>query len=166
MVLRIKEREEAIQLLAMDPQACGKLLTLHRNGNRVDVHALRDQIPLQQDAEKGPKLGCHGNKRLRQWKSVFMDASSGSGIYVNIQEEELDQGSPEGPTRVGARPPASWLPRCFLDVHSKSPGLRFFQKRSSRRFHSVWIPFLRNTEICKKKQQFALGLRLIGQSQK
>ena len=53
-----------------------------------------------------------------------------------------------------ARPPASWLPRCFLDVHSKSPRLRLFQKRSSRRFRSIWIPFdipfLRNTEIGKK----------------
>ena len=64
-----------------------------------------------------------------------------------------------------ARPPTSWPPCCFLDVHSKSPGLRLFQERSSRRFHFVWIPFhipfLRNTKI-GKKQQFALGLRLIG----
>ena len=36
------------------------------------------------------------------------------------------------PTLVGHQ-----QPRCFLDVHSKSPGLRLFQKRSSRRFHSV-----------------------------
>ena len=53
-----------------------------------------------------------------------------------------------------ARPPASWLPRLLLDVHSKSPGLHLFQKDRSRRFHPVWtpfdIPFLRNTEIGKK----------------
>ena len=64
------------------------------------------------------------------------------------------QRSHEGPIRVGACLPASWLPRVFLDVHSKSPGLRLFQKDRSRRFHSVWIPFvipfLRNTEIGKK----------------
>ena len=64
-----------------------------------------------------------------------------------------------------ARLPASWPRRCFLDVHSKSPGLRLFQKRLFRRFYSVWtpfdIPFLRNTKIGKKKQ-FGLGLRLIG----
>jgi hypothetical protein len=29
-------------------------------------------------------MGSHGNRRLRRWKSVFMDASGGSGIYVNI----------------------------------------------------------------------------------
>ena len=38
----------------MDPKVCGKLLTLHRRGNGVDVEALRDRIPLRQDAEKGP----------------------------------------------------------------------------------------------------------------
>ena len=76
-----------------------------------------------------------------------------------------------GPTRVEgaprgvAAPPTSWFPGSFLDVGSKSPGLRLFQKSLSRRFHSVWIPFdipfLRNTEI-GKKQQFALGLWLVG----
>ena len=54
---------------------------------------------------------------------------------------------------VGA-PPASWLPRRLLDVHSKSSGSRLFRKSRSRKFHSVWtlfdIPFLRNTEIGKK----------------
>ena len=29
----------------MDPKVCGKLLTLHRRGNGVDVEALRDRIP-------------------------------------------------------------------------------------------------------------------------
>ena len=54
----------------------------------------------------------------------------------------------------GARPPPSWPPRLLLDLHSKSSGLRLFQKDRSQRFHSVWtpfdIPFLRNTEIGKK----------------
>ena len=58
--------------------------------------------------------------------------------------------------------PPSWPPWLLLDVHSKSPGLRLFQKDRSRRFHSIWnpfdIPFLQNTEIGKKKQQVALGL--------
>ena len=57
------------------------------------------------------------------------------------------------PRGVGT-PPASWPPRLFLDVHSKSSGSRLFQKSRSRRFHSVWtlfdIPFLRNTKIGKK----------------
>ena len=57
---------------------------LHRRGNRVDVDALCDRIPLWQDAGKGPKMGSHGNRRLRRWKSVFVDSSGGLGIYVNI----------------------------------------------------------------------------------
>ena len=38
----------------MDPKVFGKLLTLHRRGNGVDVEALHDRIPLRQDAGKGP----------------------------------------------------------------------------------------------------------------
>ena len=76
------------------------------------------------------------------------------------------QETTEAATRVGARRAPSWPPPLFLDFHSKSPGLHLFQKDRSRRFHSVWtpfdIPFLRNTEIGKKKQQFGLGLRLVG----
>ena len=68
-------------------------------------------------------------------------------------------GEPRGAHVPGGAPPRaclapSWPPRLLLDVHSKSPGLRSFQKDRSRRFHSVWtpfdIPFLRNTEIGKK----------------
>ena len=38
----------------MDPKVYGKILTLHQRGNGVDVEALRDRIPIRQDAEKGP----------------------------------------------------------------------------------------------------------------
>ena len=38
----------------MDPKVYGKLLTLHWRGNGGDVEALRDPIPLRQDAGKGP----------------------------------------------------------------------------------------------------------------
>ena len=78
MVLRIKEREEAIQLLAMDPQVCGKLLTLHQKGNGVDVEALRDRIHLRQDTGKeSPRWdimgteGCDGGK-LFSWLSLLV----------------------------------------------------------------------------------------------
>ena len=51
--------------------------------------------------------------------------------------------------------------RLLLELHSKSSGSRSFQKSRSRRFHSVWtpfdIPFLRNTEICKKKTAIRAG---------
>ena len=159
MVLRIKEREEAIQLLAMDPQICGKLLTLHRKANRVDVEALRDRIPLRQGAGKGPQMGSHGYRRLRWQKSVFVDACGGLWIYGNIQAKELGQESP----------PSLWPPRGSSDFICKSPGCLLVQEKSPRRFYSVWttfdIPFLRNSKT-RKKQKLALGPRLIGQSQK
>ena len=67
------------------------------------------------------------------------------------------RGANEGggmPTPLGHAGASSCTPRLLLDVHSKSPGLRLFQKDRSRRFHSVWtpfdIPFLRNTKIGTK----------------
>ena len=79
------------------------------------------------------------------------------GIYMRKEYVDGATRGPQGwracPGGVGA-PPTSWPPRCVSDFHSKSPGLRLFQERSSRRFCSVWIPFdipfLRNTEIGKK----------------
>ena len=56
----------------MDPKVRGKKLTLHRSGNGVDVEALRDRIPLWQIARNGPKMGSHGYRRLRRWKSGFV----------------------------------------------------------------------------------------------
>ena len=53
----------------MDPKVYGKLLTDYRRGYGVDVEALRDRIPLRQITGKGPKMGSHGYRRLRQWKS-------------------------------------------------------------------------------------------------
>ena len=70
-------------------------------------------------------------------------------------------GATRGPRGWGtptpwAGPPASWPPCCVSDFHSNSLGLRLFQERSSRRFHSAWfpfgIPFLQNTEIGKKTE--------------
>ena len=155
----------------MDPKVCGKLLTHHRRDYSVDVEALHDRFPLRRSAGKGPKLGSHGYRSLRSWKKGFVSSAVGLRVRKYILMEEVGRWSYEGPTRVGARlppwarPPASWLPRCFHDFHSKSTGLRLFQKISSRRFRSGWIPFdipfLQNTEI-GKKQQFALGLWLIG----
>ena len=66
--MRTKEREGGIYLINMDPKVCGKLLTLHRRGNGVDVKAIHDQFPLQQIAGKGPRWdlmgteGCGGGK--------------------------------------------------------------------------------------------------------
>ena len=147
MVLRIKEREEAIQLLAMDPQVCGKLLMLHRKGNRVDVEALHNRIPLPQGAGKGPQMGSHGYRRLRRWKSLFVDASIGLGIYGYIQAKNQARRCTMGPQGWGralppwAHPSSLWLPRGFSDLHSKSSGCLLVQEKSSRKFYSVWTPF-------------------------
>ena len=52
----------------MDPMVCGKLFTHHRRCYGVDVEALRDRIPLRQDAGKAPRWdltgteGCGGGK--------------------------------------------------------------------------------------------------------
>ena len=71
-------------MITMDPKVYGKLLTLHRRGNGVDVEALHDRFPLRQDAGKGPKMGSHGNRDLRRRKSIFVDASDVWGIFENI----------------------------------------------------------------------------------
>ena len=81
----------------------------------------------------------------------------GIWIYIGGRSRLLEKlGAHEGGGRAqgGGRAPASWTPRPFLDVHSKSSGSRLLQKSRSRRFRSVWIPFdipfMRNTEIGKK----------------
>ena len=56
----------------MDPEVCGKLLTHHGKGIKVDVEALLDRFPLWQITEKGPKMGSHGYRRLWRWKSSFV----------------------------------------------------------------------------------------------
>ena len=149
----------------------GGLLPPHHGDRGMMKMASSDGFPLRQGAKTGSRLVFRGYRGLRRrnFRSIlFLD---GFRVYGYILAKEVGQGGHEGPTRgegtprgVGA-PPASWPPCLFLDVHSKSCGSRLFQKSCSRRFHSVWtpfdIPFLRNTEI-GKKQQFALGLGLIG----
>ena len=99
--------------------------------------------------------GCGGGNRVSWCSSVFSGYVS---IYIG---EGSRSGEPRGAHEGGGRshPPREhltplWPPRLLLDVHSKSPGLRLFQKDRSQRFHSIWtpfdIPFLRNTEIGKK----------------
>ena len=138
----------------MDPKVWSKLVTHHRRGYGIDVEALHDRFPLRHSAGKGPKMGSHGYRRLRRWKVVSWLPWMFSGyksIYIGERSRSLElRGAHEG----GGRLPTSWPPRCFLNLQFKSPGLCLFQKRSLRRFRSVWvpfdIPFLRNTEIGKK----------------
>ena len=72
---------------------------LHRRGYGVDVEALRDRFPLWRSAGKGPKMGSHGYRRLRRWKSGFVAPVEVFGIFEIILEEDLGQGVTEGPTR-------------------------------------------------------------------
>ena len=96
--------------------------------------------------EKAPRWdltgteGCGGGIR-------FLAPSAVVWGYVGIYRRKKYIGGAmrdhEGGGRaqgVGA-PPTSWLPRLFLDVHSKSSGSCLLQKSRSRRFHSVWTPF-------------------------
>ena len=62
----------------MDPKVCGKLLTLHRRGNGVDVKALRDRFPVWQIAGKVPRWdltgteGCNGGKVVSWLSWMFL----------------------------------------------------------------------------------------------
>ena len=109
--------------------------------------------------EKAPRWdlsgteGCGGGIRFSWCSWMF----GGTWIYIGGRSTSVEQrGAHEGGGRaqVVGTPPASWLPRLFLDAHSKSPGSRLLRKSRSRRIHSVWtpfdIPFLRNPKIGKK----------------
>ena len=110
--------------------------------------------PFGRSPEKVPRWdltgteGCGGGK-VDSWLSLMF-----LGYKSIYRRKKYVGGAPWGPRGWGACPPASWPPRGVPDFNSKSSGLRLFQERSSRRFHSVWtlfdIPFLRNTEIGKK----------------
>ena len=169
MVLRIKEREEAIQLITMDPKVCGKLLTHHRRGYGVDVEALRDGCPLQRSSGIGPKMGSHGYRRLRWWNQVFGSVSGSLGVRRYIQEEGVRRWSNRGPMRVegtpmgGRRAP---LPRgLLLYFLTQGPSLLDLV-RSENHVPEGFIPFglrliflFHETLKQAKKQQFGLGLR-------
>ena len=98
----------------MDPKVCGKLLTHHQRGYGVDVEALRNRCPLWQRAEKGPKMGSHGYRRLRRWKSGFVALLDVFRVqeYIYIYAKEVRRWSHEGGGRAqgGRRAPASWPP--------------------------------------------------------
>ena len=53
-------------------------------GSKDDVEALRGRFTLQQSTRKGLQMGSNEVRDLRRWKSVYVDASGGLGIYVNI----------------------------------------------------------------------------------
>ena len=97
--------------------------------------------------------GCGGGNNFSWCSWMF------SG-YMDIYRRKKQVGeASRGPRGWGGNPPPrarrapSWPPRLLLDLHSKSPGLRLFQKDHSRRFHSVWtrfdIPFFETLKQAK-----------------
>ena len=155
----------------MDPKVCVQLLTLHRRGYGVDVQALRDRFPLRQSAGKGSKMGSRGYRKVTAVEIVFRGAPGcfqGPWIYIGGRSTSVDaRGAHEtGGAPCRGAPPISWKLRLLLDLHSKSSGSRLFQKSRPRRFHSVWtpfdIPFSSKYWNRQKKQQYGLGLWLVG----
>ena len=127
MVLKIKEREEAIQLLAMDPQVCGKLLTHHRKGSKVDEEALRERFPLRQSTGKGLQMGSRKNRGLRRRQGFFFWLSNGFRIFENLQKWNQVKRSHEDPTRhQGAPTRGRVLLPCggFVNLLASSPSLQ------------------------------------------
>ena len=53
--MRIKEREEAIQQITMDPKVYGKLLTHHQRSSKDDEEPLRDRFPSDRVPEKASR---------------------------------------------------------------------------------------------------------------
>ena len=53
--MRSKEREEAIEILAMDPKVYGKLLTTHGEGDDDDEEGLCDGSPSARAPEQAPR---------------------------------------------------------------------------------------------------------------
>ena len=173
--MRSKKREKAIQLITMDPKVCGKLLTTHRRGYGVDVEALHGRFPLQRSVGQASKMGSRGYRRLWRWKQFFMVASDVFGVHGYLQEEEIGRCTPEGPPRQGARPVGGGRlhPRGRLVYFFTSTPSPLDHVRSKKTAPEGFIPFGLHLiflffEILKqaKKQQYGLGLRLVGQSQK
>ena len=115
MVQRIKEREEAIYILAMDPQVCGKLLTLHRRGNGVDVEALHDRFLLRQIAGKGPKMGSHRLRRSQRWRSGFVAPADVFRVKSIYRRKNQVGGAMRGPRGWGAPTPLG-VPSCVVNA--------------------------------------------------
>ena len=119
-----------------------------------------------------PSAGCQNGSRLvlggyrgfwrRNSRSILRSGSFRSCGYIWVQE--VRQGSHEGPTRQGARPPPSWTPRDSSSPTLLLRGLLSIHKnhqKLARQLDSVWYSFsvkLKN----KGKQKLTLGSRLIG----
>ena len=171
MVLIVKEKEEAIFLLAMDPQVCAKLLTLHRRGNGVDVEALRDRIPLRRSPEKAPRWDLTGTKGCGGGKMVSWLPWKVLGYLRIYRRKKQVGGVTRGPQGWGARRASRPCGHLVASLTCTPSPLDVFW--SKKNHHESFILFGLHLvflfcETLKqgKKQELALGSRLIGQSQK
>ena len=154
-VLKIQEREEAIQLLAMDPQVYGELLTHHQRGHGVDEEALRIRIPPPTGHQNVPQMGTCRDTSLWWRRSTFDDLLIFSGILGNLQAKVLGQRWPREPTSLGsAGPPSRGNMACGLPVGpllwASSPPIFFY---SGKNYFGDFIPFGLRSKIRSEKSQ-------------
>ena len=175
MVLRIKEREEAIQIVAMDLQVCGKLCMLHQRDNGVDVEALHDRIHLQQDTGKAPRWDLMGREGCGGGKQVSLLSPKVTGYKRIYRRKKQVGGAARGPRGWGRAQGGrrASLPRGRLVSFLTSTPSTLDCVCSKNHSPEGFIPFgfrliflFCETLKQAKKQQFGLGLRLVGQSQK
>ena len=100
----------------MDPKVCGKLLTTHRKGYRVDVEALHGGFPLQQNIGDGSKMVSRGYRSLRRWKLYCGCSLDVLGVRRLIWEEEVRRWMPEGPMRQGGTPYRGGAPSYLVEA--------------------------------------------------
>ena len=142
-----RERERAIQLITMDPQVCGELLTHHRKGSKVDVEALRDRFPSGRVPKKASRWdrrrteACSGGK-------VFSSVSLVYWEYLRIYSTGIRSGGATGgPQAWGAclppwsHPPGLSLPCDSSGLLPKLLGPLLVQKKLIQSFFFVWTPF-------------------------
>ena len=98
IVLKIKEKEEAIQLLAMDRRSMVNYSYIIGRATRL----MQRPSVIESPSDRLPE-------RVSEWDLTRIETCCREEVFLVC-------------------PPTSWPPRCFLDVHSKSPGLRLFQK--------------------------------------
>ena len=153
----------------MDPKVCGKLLTTHRRGYGVDVEASVIKSPSGRTPEKVPRWdladteGCGGGNSFSWCSWMFLG-------YVDIYRRRKSvRGSMRDPRGRGAPPwgaPCTLVAALAASWHPLQVSwIVFVPKRLLPKvsFHldSVWYSFpliYRN----RQKQQFGLGLRLVG----
>jgi hypothetical protein len=119
----------------MDPKVCGKLLTHHRKGSKVDVEPLRDRFPLRQITGEGPQMEACGGGKSISWTPLRV--SDFSGIYSGGIRSNGALWAPRG-TRARlppqARPGASWAPAGASGLLPKLLVLVVSRKKSPKSF--------------------------------